>query len=318
MTQVQFFYRYSADTTTWSAWSPVQTATASPWNVTFSYPNGDGHYEFYSVATDSNGSVEPAPPYADSAVTYTAGHAVIAVEQNGSQGNGATVNFGNAEVNTPKPLTFTIRNPGNQTLTGVSVTIDPAGPNAADFAIATAPATSVGAAGSSDMVVTFTPQATGPRGALVHIASSDSANNPFNILLNGNSLSHLDAWRLANFSSPNNTGDGADLATPLNDCIPNLIKFATGMAAGAAGTQPVSIGSNADGFTFSYSRAKNAVTDGIGFALEWNDTLLDGTWSSNGVVAQALVDQGDTERVTSSIPTGAGGQRFVRLRVTRP
>ena len=319
VTQVQFFYRYSADTTTWTAWSPFQTVTASPWNATFSYPNGDGQYEFYSVATDSNGTVEPAPPYADTAVTYTLRTAVIAVEQNGPLSNGATVNFGNAELNTTHPLTFTISNTGNQSLTGLSASIDPAGPNAADFAISTATATSVSAAGSSDMVVTFTPQATGPRGAVIHIASSDSANNPFNILVNGNSLSHLEAWRLSNYGSTSNTGDGADLATPLHDGIQNLIKFATGMPPGSPGTQPVSVGKVGGGFTFSFSRAKAAVADGIELALEWSTDLTDGSWTSSGVVAQAPVDQGDnTERITASIPSGVGARGFVRLRVTRP
>ncbi len=323
VTQVRFFYRYSADNATWTAWSPFQTVSGSPWNATFSYPNGDGHYEFYSVATDSNGTVEPAPPYADTAVTYTSGTAVIAVEQNGSLSNGASVNFGNTEVNTSNPLTFTIRNSGNQTLTGLSVTIDPSGPNAADFAISTAPATSVSAAATSDMVVTFNPQAVGPRGAAIHIASSDSANNPFNILLNGNCLSHLEAWRMAHYGSANNTGDGADLATPANDGIPNLIKFATAISLGTPGTpgtQPVSIGNDGGGggFTFSYARAKNAVADGIEFALEWSDSLTEGTWSSSGVVVQATVDQGISERITASIPMGSGDRRFVRLRVTRP
>jgi len=318
VTQVQFFYRYSADTTTWTAWSPFQTVNSAPWNATFNYPNGDGHYEFYSVATDSNGTVEPAPPYADTAATYKAGTAVIAVEQNGPLSNGATVNFGNVEVNTAKPLSFTVRNTGNQTLTGLTATVDPAGPNAADFTFSMAPATSVGAAGSSDMVVTFTPQATGPRGASIHIASSDSANNPLNLLLTGNSLSHLDAWRLGAYGSTDNTGDGADLATPQDDGIANLVKFATGLTAGAFGTQPIGVGKDNGNFTFSYSRAKVAVADGVEFAIEWAGSLNDGTWSSSGVVTQAPVDQGDTERVTATVPPGMGERGFVRLRVTRP
>jgi 2',3'-cyclic-nucleotide 2'-phosphodiesterase (5'-nucleotidase family) len=70
LTRVQFFYRYSMDHQNWNSWSVFQTDTSSPWTATFSYPNGDGYYEFYSVATDSNGMVEPAPPYADTGVYY--------------------------------------------------------------------------------------------------------------------------------------------------------------------------------------------------------------------------------------------------------
>jgi len=316
--QVQFFYRYSADSTTWTDWSVFQTVNAAPWNASFSYPNGDGQYEFYSVATDSNGTVEPAPPYADTAVTYTSGTAVIAVAQNGSLSNGATVNFGNVEVNSNQPFTFTISNTGNQMLTGLSATIDPAGPNAADFAISTAPSATVSPSGNSNLVVTFAPLATGPRGAVIHIASSDSSNNPFNVLLNGNGLSHLEAWRLSAYGSTDNTGDGADLATPQHDGIPNLIKFATGIPAVPAATNPVSVGNSGSTVAFTYSRAKAAVADGIDFAIEWSDTLTGGSWSSEGVVAQAPVDLGDTERVTATVPTSQSGHRFVHLRVTRP
>ena len=128
---------------------------------------------------------------------------------------------------------------------------------------------------------------------------------------------------MAHYGSANNTGDGADLATPANDGIPNLIKFATVISLGTPGTpgtQPVSIGNDGGGggFTFSYARAKNAVADGIEFALEWSDSLTEGTWSSSGVVVQATVDQGISERITASIPMGSGDRRFVRLRVTRP
>ncbi len=167
-------------------------------------------------------------------------------------------------------------------------------------------------------MLVFTPQAAGPRGGSLRIASSDPANNPFTVLLNGAGLTHLEAWRLLNFGSTNNTGNGADLASPHHDGIPNLLKFATGMAPGSAGSQPVSVGNDAGGITFSYSRAKAAVTDGIEFAIEWSDGLSDGTWSTSGVVTQAPVDQGVTERVTASIPAGSGGRGFVHLRVTRP
>jgi len=102
-----------------------------------------------------------------------------------------------------------------------------------------------------------------------------------------------------------------------HDGIANLVKFATGMPAGAA-TQPVSIASNLSAFTFSYSRAKNAVADGIEFSIEWSASLTNSAWSPNGVVAQAPVNQGATERVTATLPPVSGARCFVRLRVTRP
>src|SRR5262249_39625369 len=46
--------------------------TSAPYSLSFNYPNGYGYYEFYSVATDSNSGVEPAPSAAQAFVHYTA------------------------------------------------------------------------------------------------------------------------------------------------------------------------------------------------------------------------------------------------------
>ncbi|HUJ16750.1 MAG TPA: MBG domain-containing protein [Nitrospirota bacterium] len=71
VTQVQFFYRYSTDNASWGAWTPVSTATAAPYTAAFGFPQGSGYYEFYSLATDSNNNVEPAPAAAPAATHYT-------------------------------------------------------------------------------------------------------------------------------------------------------------------------------------------------------------------------------------------------------
>jgi hypothetical protein len=72
VSQVQFFYRFSSDNTTWGAWTALGTDTAAPYSASFSFPQGFGYYEFYSVATDSNGASEPAPLAAQTATHYTA------------------------------------------------------------------------------------------------------------------------------------------------------------------------------------------------------------------------------------------------------
>ncbi len=67
---MQFFYRYSADGATYGDWTAYQTVTLAPYSVTFNYPTGAGYYEFYSVATDSNGVVEPSPAFFDTSTTF--------------------------------------------------------------------------------------------------------------------------------------------------------------------------------------------------------------------------------------------------------
>lgn len=68
---VRFFYRYSSDNTTWGSWTLANTSTTAPYTANFSFPEGTGYYEFYSQATDSGNSVEPAPAAAQAATHYT-------------------------------------------------------------------------------------------------------------------------------------------------------------------------------------------------------------------------------------------------------
>ena len=70
---VAFFYRYSTDNSSWTAWTAAGApVTTAPYNAGFTFPNGFGYYEFYSVATDNLGHAEPTPVYAQTAVHYQA------------------------------------------------------------------------------------------------------------------------------------------------------------------------------------------------------------------------------------------------------
>lgn len=95
----------------------------------------------------------------------------------------STIGFGTSLIGTGKPLTFKVKNTGTASLSGIAVTRD--GANLVDFAVTTAPLTSVPAGGSTTFTVTFTPTASGTRLATLHIASNDTTKNPFNINLTG-------------------------------------------------------------------------------------------------------------------------------------
>ena len=68
--QTEFFYRYSVDGVTWGAWTSVGVDTTAPYSALFSYPQGYGYYEFYSIATDTLGSSQGAPPVAQAFVHH--------------------------------------------------------------------------------------------------------------------------------------------------------------------------------------------------------------------------------------------------------
>jgi 2',3'-cyclic-nucleotide 2'-phosphodiesterase (5'-nucleotidase family) len=78
ITQVQYYYRYSANGTSWGGWSTTGSpVTTAPYALSFAFPAGQGYYEFYSVATDSTGAVQPTPAGAQSATRYTASPAYL-------------------------------------------------------------------------------------------------------------------------------------------------------------------------------------------------------------------------------------------------
>jgi hypothetical protein len=55
---VSLWFRHSGDNSTWSNWSRHGTDSLPPWSWSFDFPDGEGFYEFYSIAVDNVGHVE--------------------------------------------------------------------------------------------------------------------------------------------------------------------------------------------------------------------------------------------------------------------
>ncbi|MDI6884577.1 MAG: PQQ-binding-like beta-propeller repeat protein, partial [Hadesarchaea archaeon] len=71
VSMVELFYRYSNDNMNWGPWTSFSVDNESPWSWLFTgtkgdnyYPDIDGYYEFYSIATDTAGNKE-IPPATD-------------------------------------------------------------------------------------------------------------------------------------------------------------------------------------------------------------------------------------------------------------
>ncbi|MFN4133786.1 MAG: PGF-pre-PGF domain-containing protein, partial [Candidatus Hadarchaeales archaeon] len=58
---VALYYRHSSDNFTWAPWTLFGIDNSAPWSWSFTAPEGEGYYEFYSLATDDEGNSEPAP-----------------------------------------------------------------------------------------------------------------------------------------------------------------------------------------------------------------------------------------------------------------
>ena len=101
------------------------------------------------------------------------------------------VNFGAVNQGSSSNLTFTIRNTGDAELTGLGITID--GADAGDFAVTANPTAPVsGPSGTTTFNVAFTPAGSGARSAALHIASNDSDENPFDLVLIGRGITAVD------------------------------------------------------------------------------------------------------------------------------
>jgi len=132
-----------------------------------------------AAATTANGAVTTMPKIA---VEQPFGTDLVA--------GSASTDFGVVPLGgTPSIVTYTIRNIGANSLLNLAVT--KSGTNNGDFVLGPLAATPVEPGDNRTFTVTFAPAggATGPRSTVLHIASNDVNQNPFDITLNGQAFS---------------------------------------------------------------------------------------------------------------------------------
>ncbi len=67
ISSVGLWYRYSPDNASWGAWTLFDTDVSSPYQWSFDTPDGDGYYQFYSIASDILNNTEAPPSSGDAA-----------------------------------------------------------------------------------------------------------------------------------------------------------------------------------------------------------------------------------------------------------
>ncbi|UCE80684.1 MAG: PKD domain-containing protein [Methanobacteriota archaeon] len=70
VSEVSLWYRHSIDNSTWGAWTEFGTDSVSPWEWSFDFPEGNGYYEFYSIAVDDSSNQEDPPSTVDARCAY--------------------------------------------------------------------------------------------------------------------------------------------------------------------------------------------------------------------------------------------------------
>jgi hypothetical protein len=122
----------------------------------------------------------------------------------------ASVDFGARPLEGRSDRSFSIRNTGTATLTGLGIGLT--GSNATDFTVVANPTAPLGPGGSTEFTVRFSPASAGARTAALHIFSNDSDESPFDITLRGTGVTPIQAAQQA-YLKASNTGGGNGLFT---------------------------------------------------------------------------------------------------------
>jgi len=67
---VTLSYIFSPDNGSFGSWIEFSTDAEFPWNWTFDFPEGEGYYEFYSIATDAFNNTEATPITGQASCAY--------------------------------------------------------------------------------------------------------------------------------------------------------------------------------------------------------------------------------------------------------
>ena len=160
----------------------------------------------------------------------------IAVERRGGAAiaDGGSQNFGTVESGNTASVSFTIRNTGTANLTGLTTFIDGADPF--EFTVSTEPAAPVSGGNSTTFTVDFSPFSDGTKTAVLHIASNDPNENPYDITLTGTSGTPAEGQTFADWAAAAGlTGINAQPhAVPHDDGVANWLKYAFGMNGNTA------------------------------------------------------------------------------------
>ena len=227
--------------------------------------------------------------------------------------NSGVSDFGPASASqAPVVKSFTIRNGGGTDLTGLAIL--KSGTNQDDFTVGSLSASELVAGGSASFSVSFDPEETGARSALLRIVSNDADENPFEIHLSATGLTELDGWRLANFNTTVDTGDAANGSDADRDGLPNLMEFGLGSDPEVFDAQPIEFEVDGAQAKLTYPRSVIAMED-FDFGAIWSETLAADSWFGTGVTEVIISDDGVIQQVEASIPLGTV-KRFFRLEMS--
>ncbi len=103
------------------------------------------------------------------------------------------------------------------------------------------------------------------------------------------------------------------MATPADDGVSNLLKYAFGLDPFAVAPPGLPVMDTTGGeLALTYNQVLAATN--LIYTAEWSSNLS--IWSPLGITEHMLADDGITRQIRAFIPAGAGGAKFLRINVT--
>jgi len=140
----------------------------------------------------------------------------------------------------------------------------------------------------------------------------------------GGTATGYETWLLVNGLPMDASGGGSATATPANDGLSNLMKYALGLTPNVSGNgghlsygKVNAAGSNYLSLTYS---CPNPTPSDITYSVETSPDLSPGSWTTSGVVLVSNSTNGGLSTVTmrNSTPLAGGNKGFMRLKITQP
>lgn len=176
-----FLVEESANGTSWTTLHTHTSPSAGTYTMYTDAPNSATRYIRFNYSNKVTGNIGLDD------VNIAEGIATPSQEINVQQSSTTIVTGGtyitSSPVSTMLPITFTIQNVGTTNTLNIS-SVDITGVNASDFVVGSFPAT-VSALGNENLVINFTPSASGTRTAIVTINSDDADEAAYVINING-------------------------------------------------------------------------------------------------------------------------------------
>lgn len=210
----------------------------------------------------------------------------------------SSINFGTVNTGGSASLVFTVKNSGAGGLAGLTVTRD--GDHPGDFSV-TGPAATVASNKSTTFTVKFSPNGVGARQAVLHIASNDADESPFDIEVTGSGVAAKPVFSQSPLPQLVGTGEPAAFsATAVGSGVLTYKWLKNGAAAPGSTNAP------------AYAIASAALTSAGSYAAAASSTLGTGTSATAPLVVVSLlpssltVNEGTTLTLKAIVAAPAG------------